>query len=308
MNRQPLVSICLISYCSKDTIIETLESIKRQTYSNIELVISDDGSKDGTVEVCENWINSNKKRFKRTILITVDKNSGTSANYNRAIDNSEGEWIKTIDGDDILLPECIEDNVNFVIKNPDAKIVFSNCDTFHKSEGGNNIIKHRNLQDYTKGVFKMSTREQLVFLLGHNTIPSPTSFLHSATIKEYRFDERFKFLEDAPMWIRLTEAGFHMYAFEKTTALYRVEESVSRSQTKYFSQLLYDSSVSYFWTERIHLIRKYNANDAYNKLRKLYMLYDIADLLFDNKKTKGHDIVINLIRIFLNKCVDFKLR
>ena len=54
-----LISVCVDTYNAVDTVIETLESVKRQTYDNIELVITDDGSKDGTVDLCEKWIKEN---------------------------------------------------------------------------------------------------------------------------------------------------------------------------------------------------------------------------------------------------------
>jgi alpha-1,3-rhamnosyltransferase len=69
----PLVSIVVITYNSSSYVIETLESIKAQTYQNIELIVSDDCSKDKTVDVCKKWIEKNKQRFVRTELITIEK-------------------------------------------------------------------------------------------------------------------------------------------------------------------------------------------------------------------------------------------
>ena len=82
---QPLVTVAVIAYNSSKTVVETLDSIKNQSYQNLELIVSDDGSTDDTVTVCENWIANHQARFIRTELITVAKNTGTSANINRAI-------------------------------------------------------------------------------------------------------------------------------------------------------------------------------------------------------------------------------
>ena len=56
MNNQPLVSVPVITYNSAKFVLETLESIKAQTYQNIELVISDDCSTDNTVQICRDWV------------------------------------------------------------------------------------------------------------------------------------------------------------------------------------------------------------------------------------------------------------
>ena len=81
----PLVSIIVITYNSSKYVLETLESAKAQTYQNIELIISDDGSQDETVELCEKWLAENKDRFIDSQIITVEKNTGIPANCNRGV-------------------------------------------------------------------------------------------------------------------------------------------------------------------------------------------------------------------------------
>ena len=62
---QPLVSIIVLTYNSSLTILETLESLKKQSYPNIELIISDDASKDETVKICQTWVQANSYKFKK---------------------------------------------------------------------------------------------------------------------------------------------------------------------------------------------------------------------------------------------------
>ena len=115
--KMPLVSIAVVTYNSSKTVIETLDSIRDQTYLNIELIISDDCSKDDTVEVCRKWVEQNKDRFVRADVFNVEKNTGVSANFNRADAASRGEWGKPIAGDDLLLPNAIQEYVNYIIPN-----------------------------------------------------------------------------------------------------------------------------------------------------------------------------------------------
>ena len=72
----PLVSVPVITYNSSKTVLETLDSIYNQTYQNLELIVSDDCSTDNTVGICREWIEAHKKRFVRTELLTVEKNTG----------------------------------------------------------------------------------------------------------------------------------------------------------------------------------------------------------------------------------------
>lgn len=59
INSTPLVTIAVVTYNSSQTILETLESVKEQTYKNIELIISDDCSSDNTTDICQKWLQKN---------------------------------------------------------------------------------------------------------------------------------------------------------------------------------------------------------------------------------------------------------
>src|SRR5215213_614705 len=107
----PLISIIVITYNSESYVIETLESAKNQTYENIELIITDDGSTDETISLCQQWLTKNRHRFVRSEMITVEKNTGIPANCNRGVRAANGEWVKIIAGDDILDEKCIQLNV-----------------------------------------------------------------------------------------------------------------------------------------------------------------------------------------------------
>lgn len=120
-----LVSIIVITYNSSNYVLETLESVKQQTYENLEIIISDDCSSDNTVEICRKWLESNADRFARSELITVKKNTGIPANLNRAYKACRGEWIKGVAGDDVLLKTCVEENLQHVLKENDIDILFS---------------------------------------------------------------------------------------------------------------------------------------------------------------------------------------
>lgn len=222
---QPLVSVPVVTYNSSKTVIETLDSIYNQTYPNIELIVSDDCSPDNTVEICREWIAAHKDRFVRTELLTVEKNTGVSGNLNRAENACHGEWSKSIAGDDVLMPNCIEEYINYVTNNPDAVIVFSRVVCFgDRGEGGMKEVDDR--FDYS--FFSRTSEEQLhrLIFVG-NCIPAPTCFVNIVHIKSIGVcnDERIPLLDDWPKWINLLKAGVKFDFINKTLVKYRISAS-----------------------------------------------------------------------------------
>ena len=102
MSNNPLVSIVVVTYNSSEFVLETLESAKIQTYKNIELIVTDDCSKDNTLEIVKDWVDKNKDSFIHTLVLEATVNTGISGNCNRGCNASKGEYIKTIAGDDTL--------------------------------------------------------------------------------------------------------------------------------------------------------------------------------------------------------------
>lgn len=227
---QPLVSVAVITYNSSKTVVETLDSIYNQTYPNLELIISDDCSPDDTVEICREWIETHKERFVRTLLLTFEKNTGVSANMNRGADACQGEWVKDIAGDDILLPDCIDTYVDYVREHPEAVCVFSKVELFGGDEKTRNRIEERYSKE--EAFFKMSIDEQYDYLtLVGNHIPAATSFYNRLKVMALglRNDERIEFIEDRPKWINYLKEGVRFDFVNKVTARYRMSDnSLSR--------------------------------------------------------------------------------
>ena len=80
----PLVTVAVVSYKAAEYVAETLDSIKSQTYKNIELIVSDDCSTDNTREIVRNWLQKNTGRFHNQRLIETPCNKGIPANCNHS--------------------------------------------------------------------------------------------------------------------------------------------------------------------------------------------------------------------------------
>lgn len=221
LEKQPLVSIIVITYNSSKYVLETLESAKAQTYQNIELIVSDDCSTDNTVEICREWIEKNKKRFLRTELITSEKNTGIPANCNRGVKAAQGEWVKLIAGDDILLYDCIENYIEYVNEKINRRVVFAKFLRFEESCGEKKF--YQPLYYGYKRFYsdKKNAHVQYKILLRRNFGHGPTIFIEKKMLEEIGgFDEKYKF-EDLPLCLNLTQHGTKLYFMDKITVWYR---------------------------------------------------------------------------------------
>ncbi|ELY4740867.1 glycosyltransferase family 2 protein, partial [Cronobacter sakazakii] len=108
-----LVSIIMPSWNSELTIADSINSIIRQTYTNWELIITDDCSSDGTIRLLKEFANK-EPRIK---LFFNDKNSGAGISRNNCIKNAKGRFIAFLDSDDMWHPEKLSRQVAFMLNN-----------------------------------------------------------------------------------------------------------------------------------------------------------------------------------------------
>lgn len=234
MNNQ-LVSIIVITYNSEKYVLETLDSIKNQTYQNIELIISDDASKDKTIEICQKWIEQNKSRFINTKLITIDKNSGIPANCNRGVKEAKGEIIKLIAGDDCFFCDGIDKAVSAFSKKMEIKVLQTTGDIFNDSFFEDNKIR---TWDQAKqfNFFEWSAQKQYLALKYNFYLFTPAIFFKKEIFNNLYFDEEFKTIEDYPFWILLAKNGFKFYYEKIKTVKYRKRiDSVQQNDLGVFS-------------------------------------------------------------------------
>jgi glycosyltransferase involved in cell wall biosynthesis len=298
--QQPLVSIIVTAYNSSSFVIETLESINAQTWENLELVVSDDGSKDNTVELCSQWMAANKDRFVRTEMITVPQNTGVSANCNRCIKASRAEWIKFIAGDDILLPNCIRDNMQFVTAHKNASIVFSQV-LIYQDEFVKDKFTAAVPGQYPMNLMNPSftANDQYKLLLMSDRITyTPSYFFKKQTLLEVGcYDEENKLVEDYPMWLKLTKAGNRLFYFHTATVGYRRHQQALNNITEYglFKPLLLKAA-----TVRKKFVFPYLPWDIAGSEKHILMVAGFFEKTGMNKKTALFTSLYKIASIYLN--------
>ncbi|MDB2403959.1 glycosyltransferase family 2 protein [Schleiferiaceae bacterium] len=134
---EPVVSVIVPVYNSESFIIETLESVRRQTFTEWECIVVDDCSTDNSLSLVNQYIKeSGDDRFK---VIRLEENSGVAVARNRAIDLSRGKFCAFLDSDDIWKKNKLKVQVDFMV-NKDVLFSYSAYYCFSE-KGSSNLIK-----------------------------------------------------------------------------------------------------------------------------------------------------------------------
>ncbi|MCS4044604.1 hypothetical protein GGQ00_003064 [Salinibacter ruber] len=130
-----LVSVIVPTYNRADLLPQTLESVRKQTYRPIELVVVDDGSTDETLAVLHRWKEAHEGNG-LSVRILTQENSGAPAARNRGLVESRGEYIQYLDSDDLLHPQKVEIHVDTMCTSEAVDYVAS---PFEHFEGSHSI-------------------------------------------------------------------------------------------------------------------------------------------------------------------------
>lgn len=103
MNKQPLISVLVAVYNAEDYLDECIESIVNQTYTNLEIILVNDGSTDNSKSVCEKWAGKDNR-----IIVVNKPNGGLYTSRNTGLEKAKGELIGFVDCDDVIEPDMYE--------------------------------------------------------------------------------------------------------------------------------------------------------------------------------------------------------
>lgn len=207
-NKEALVSVVIITYKSANTVLETLESIKAQTYNNLELIVSDDCSPDNTVQVVEDWLKRNSDAFSRTCLLKNTQNMGPSGNLNKGYKEAKGIWIKSLAGDDMLVPEAIKTYMDFAHKHPENPIFTAKMKAF--SPNGESCERDQKGLENLYSKMRVSSREQQYYCaLRSHILAGPGLFMKKSFYNEIGgFNERYPMGEEYDFELRVFKKVF----------------------------------------------------------------------------------------------------
>ena len=133
-NTNPLVSICVPTLNRASFLCECIQSILKQSYSNFQIIISDNASTDNTEEIVSSFSDDRISYFKN------DKTIDLASNINRAIEHAKGEYITVFHDDDIMYPDNIKEKVE--VLNNNSSVGMAHSDIKRINENSKVIGKH----------------------------------------------------------------------------------------------------------------------------------------------------------------------
>lgn len=233
------ISIITAAYNCSDTILETYNSIKKQTFFDWEWIVVEDHSTDDTFAVLKN-LSSNDNRI---ILLQTPTNSGAAKARNLGISKASGRFIAFLDSDDMWKHDKLEKQLKFMLENNYA-ITYSNYDVLSPDGTVKPFIPKSNSTNYKQLLKKCD--------IGCLTVMYDTEKL-SKVFMPIDTPKR----EDYTTWLDITRNGVVAYKLDENLAIYRLS-STSVSHNK-FKMLKYHYNV-------------YRKHERFNVFKSLYYL------------------------------------
>ena len=209
----PKISVIIPAYNAEEHIAETLDSVLAQTYSEFEVIVVDDGSRDQTASIVKQY----QEACPEKVRMIQKENAGPAKARNVGIKASTGEYIAFVDADDLWLPEKLEKQVSYFEKQPSqVGLVYSDARKFDQDGVWVNI----NCPRFNGKIYKN---------LLNSMIPNQSVMVRKKCFEDVGYFEEFlDIIEDHDMWLRIC-MKYEISCLYEVLSLYR-EHSQGRSK------------------------------------------------------------------------------
>ena len=214
-----LVSIITPTYNSEEFIGSLIKSIRNQTYSNWELIITDDCSIDNTLKMIQEFMTTDE----RIKLFVLNKNSGPGVARNNSIKHAKGRYIAFCDSDDLWKPHKLKTQLEFLVK---KKIAFT-FSAYDIVDNNLNFLKKK----------KVSSKITYSGSLFYNQVGCLTAIYDSKILgKVYMSNQKKR--QDYYLWLTIMKRIRHTYVIDDSLALYRLrEQSISSNKLRLWESI-----------------------------------------------------------------------
>ena len=206
MNNKPIISIIMNCYNGEAFLNEAINSITKQTFENWELIFFDNNSKDNSEKIVKSFKDSRIKYFKSDRLLNLYDAR------NLAVKKTNGDYISFLDTDDMWTKDKLEKQINFIKKNSNYKILYSN---YYVLKNNEKQIMYKN--ELPSGFITQK-------LLDFYGIGINTAFLDKSIFEQYNFKKDLNIIGDFDFFIQ-TSKKFQIGYISDPLTFYRIHEN-----------------------------------------------------------------------------------
>lgn len=212
MSTQPLVSIITPAYNAEKFIRATIDSVVNQTYTNWEMLIVNDCSKDSTPSIVQEYV----EKDNRIILINAPKNGGVAAARNLALERVKGKYVAFVDSDDCWHPKKLEIQIGFM---QERNVAFSYTSYQLMDENGTMLNRYV----HAKPIMKYYN------VLKNTLIGCLTVIINIEKTGSFRLP-LLTHTEDTMAWVEVLKRGFIAYGIPDVLSYYRISANSMTSR------------------------------------------------------------------------------
>lgn len=260
-SNQPLVSVVIPCYNHENFVQDSIQSVIDQTYQNIELIIIDDGSKDGSVEKIQEMIPACQERFVR-FEFRYRPNKGLSATLNEALEWCEGEFFSPQASDDISLPDKLLKMIDVLLEQEENIAgVFA----------GVRAITVDKSDLYEFGDEKLIEFENVI--LRNTSLPGQIVVLKTHILRKVGGYDETKKIEDLPLFLKITSLGYNLYSISDSLLLYRKHDLSTSNRADFMLQGI------------LEVLSEYQDNRLYKKAVSNSYMIEVETVIKTDRKT-----------------------
>jgi len=282
-----LVSVVIPTFNREKEVIDTINSVIQQTYTNLEIIIVDDASTDNTVALVKELIDDRIK------IHVLDENSKGTKPRNTGINMASGKYIALLDSDDEWIPKKIEKQIELAQSiHEDDFLIFN--DVYIRKDGKDSHFINK--------IFKKETNIMNYILQDLNVVQTSSYFFPAQLGKKVLFNSKLRKHQDWDFVKRLRDKGAVFYHLPEPLTIYNQDVDASKITSSH------NSEISANWLSSIRddiskeaysVFRFYALVNPYVLERRRYKALKICINAFKYKKIPRISIVRNLIKCFL---------
>jgi glycosyltransferase involved in cell wall biosynthesis len=274
----PRVSVHVLSYNQKEFLREAIESALAQDYANLEIVVADDASSDGSQTMLQDYASEYPSRV---IPVIGDRNLGLSGNGNRGLEACSGDYIAFMGGDDVLLPGKISAQVDWLSARSQRVLCAHQVEVFYEDQSK---PPHPLSKRLTNG---KGARE----IIRHQPFGAVSVMVRADRIPAHGFRAELPMVSDNMMWIEVLREDGEFGCVPGTLARYRRHgASVSADPFRYLGEVEHQFDI----LERE--FPEFREDVQYAKTRRLYYDVGVSLMKADRKKEARAKFVAALRR------------